>query len=148
MFRGRYEHTIDQKGRLSIPAHFRELLSDHYKEEKLIVTNLDQCLWAYPVKEWNKVEDKIAALPQMKPEVKALQRFFVSAAAECPLDPNGRIVVPTTLRNYGAITKDVVLVGMTNRIEIWSKERWQKVAEQAEKDIASNMGDQLANLGL
>lgn len=147
MFRGRFEHTIDAKGRLSVPAHFREVLNQHYKEETLIVTNFDQCLWAYPVKEWKKVEDKVASLPQFKAEVKALQRFFVSAAAECPLDPNGRIVVPPTLRHYGAINKDVVLVGMTNRIEIWANERWRKVFDQAEKDI-SGMGDQLADLGL
>lgn len=147
MFRGRFEHTIDTKGRLSIPAHFRDVLAKNYKKETLIVTNFDQCLWAYPVPEWKKVEDKVAALPQFKPEVKAFQRFFVSAATECPLDPNGRIIIPPTLRSYGAIEKDVVLVGMTNRIEIWANERWTRVFDQAEKDI-SNMGDQLADLGL
>ena len=146
MFRGRYEHSIDPKGRLSIPSRFREILIANY-DERLILTNFDTCLWAYPVREWKAVEEKVAALPQFKPEVKSLQRFFISAACECPLDPNGRIIIPTTLRRYGALMKDVVLVGMTKRIEIWSKEKWQKVFEQAEKDLTS-MAGKLADLGL
>ncbi len=146
MFRGRYEHSIDQKGRLSIPSRFREILGTNY-DERLIVTNFDNCLWAYPVKEWNKVEEKIAALPQFKPEVKALQRFFISAACECPLDINGRIVVPATLRHYAGLASDVVLVGMTHRIEIWANERWKKVFEEAQGDLA-RLSDRLADLGL
>lgn len=146
MFRGRYEHTIDPKGRLSIPSKFREILVANY-DERLILTNFDNCLWAYPVREWKLVEEKVAALPQFKPEVKALQRFFISAASECPLDPNGRIIVPNTLRRYGGLMKDVVMVGMTKRIEIWARERWQKVFEQAEKDLTS-LGGKLADLGL
>lgn len=147
MFRGRYEHTIDAKGRLSIPSKFREVLVANYDDERLIVTNFDQCLWAYPVREWKAVEDKVSALPQFKPEVKALQRFFISAASECPVDPNGRIIIPTTLRKYADLNQDVVLVGMTKRFEIWSKEKWQKVFEQAERDLSS-IGEKLADLGL
>lgn len=146
MFRGRYEHSIDAKGRLSVPSKFREILVANY-DERLILTNFDNCLWAYPVREWKLVEEKVAALPQFKPEVKALQRFFISAASECPLDPNGRIIVPNTLRRYGGLMKDVVMVGMTKRIEIWARERWQKVFEQAEKDLTS-LGGKLADLGL
>lgn len=146
MFRGRYEHTIDAKGRLSIPSKFREILVANY-DERLILTNFDNSLWAYPVREWKAVEEKVASLPQFKPEVKALQRFFISAATECPVDPNGRIIVPTTLRRYAGLMKDVVMVGMTKRIEIWARERWQKVFEQAEKDLTS-LGAKLADLGL
>ncbi|HEX5037234.1 MAG TPA: division/cell wall cluster transcriptional repressor MraZ [bacterium] len=146
MFRGRYEHTIDPKGRLSIPSKFREILASNY-DERLILTNFDQCLWAYPVREWKAVEDKVAALPQFKPEVKALQRFFISAASECPVDPNGRIIIPGTLRKYADLNQDVVIVGMTNRFEIWAKEKWQKVFEQAERDLSS-IGEKLADLGL
>ncbi|HSA60520.1 MAG TPA: division/cell wall cluster transcriptional repressor MraZ [bacterium] len=146
MFRGRYEHTIDPKGRLSIPSKFREILVAHF-DERLILTNFDQCLWAYPVREWKAVEDKVAALPQFKPEVKALQRFFISAASECPVDPNGRIIIPTTLRKYADLNQDVVIVGMTNRFEIWAKEKWQKIFEQAEHDLNA-MGEKLADLGL
>jgi len=147
VFRGRYEHTIDPKGRLSIPSKFREVLVANYDDERLIVTNFDQCLWAYPVREWKAVEDKVAALPQFKPEVKALQRFFISAASECPVDPNGRVIIPTTLRKYADLNQDVVLVGMTKRFEIWSKDKWQKVFEQAERDLSS-IGEKLADLGL
>jgi MraZ protein len=146
VFRGRYEHTIDAKGRLSIPSKFREILVANY-DERLILTNFDNCLWAFPVHEWKLVEEKVASLPQFKPEVKALQRFFISAASECPLDPNGRIIVPNPLRRYGGLMKDVVMVGMTHRIEIWARERWQKVFDQAEKDLTS-LGGKLADLGL
>lgn len=147
MFRGRYEHTIDAKGRLSIPSKFREILATNY-DERLIITNFDNCLWAYPIREWKVVEDKAAALPQFKTEVRSFQRFFISAAAECPLDPNGRIIVPPTLRRYAALMQDVVMVGMTKRIEIWARERWQKVFEQAEKDLTAGGGNKLADLGL
>ena len=146
MFRGRYKHTIDTKGRLSIPSKFREVLTTNY-DERLILTNFDNCLWAYPAREWKGVEDKVAALPQFKTEVKALQRFFISAACETPLDPNGRIIVPTTLRRYAGLQEEVVLVGMTNRIEIWARERWQKIFEQAENDVGA-LGEKLADLGL
>lgn len=146
MFRGRYEHTIDQKGRLSIPSRFREILIANY-DERLILTNFDNCLWAYPVKEWSEVEKKVAGLPQFRPEVKALQRFFISAACESPLDSNGRIVVPPTLKRYAGLSRDVVLVGMTHRIEIWSSERWKQIFDQAEGDMNS-MAEKLADLGL
>ena len=146
MFRGRYEHSIDAKGRLSIPSKFREILVANY-DERLILTNFDNCLWAYPIREWKQVEDKVSALPQFKPEVKSLQRFFISAASECPVDPNGRIIVPTTLRKYAGLETDVVIVGMTKRFEIWSRDRWQKVFEQAERDLGS-IGEKLADLGI
>ncbi len=136
MFRGRYEHSIDPKGRLSIPSKFREILTANY-DERLILTNFDNCLWAYPVREWKHVEDKVSSLPQFKAEVKAFQRFFISAASECPVDPNGRIIIPTTLRKYAGLETDVVIVGMTNRFEIWARERWQKVFEQAERDLGA-----------
>lgn len=146
MFRGRYEHSIDPKGRLSIPAKFREILASNY-DERVILTNYDNCLWAYPAREWKVVEDKVAALPQFKPEVKALQRFFISAASECPLDPTGRIIVPPPLRRYASLETDVVIVGATKRFEIWSKERWLKIFEQAERDLSS-FGEKLADLGI
>ena len=144
MFRGRYEHTIDPKGRLSIPSKFRETLLAN-DDERLILTNYDSCLWALPVREWKAIEDKVALLPQFKPNVKSLQRFFISAAVECPLDPNGRILVPPTLRRYAGLEKDVVMVGMTNRFEIWAADRWRKVFDEAEKDMSAFDG---ADLGL
>jgi len=146
MFRGRFEHSIDTKGRVSVPSKFREILSTNF-DERLIITNFDGCLWGYPCAEWQKIEERVAALPQFKPEVKALQRVFISAATECPLDKTGRILLPQTLREYAGITKDLVFVGMTRRIEIWSTESWKDVFDKSQKDI-NDMTDKLAELGL
>jgi MraZ protein len=146
MFRGRFEHTIDDKGRTSIPSKFREILATNY-DERLILTNFDDCLWAYPVVEWQVIENKVAALPQFKEEVKALQRVFISAATECPIDKQGRIIIPPTLRDYAALDKDIILVGMTRRIEIWSKTRWLAEFDKSQKEL-STMAGQLADLGL
>jgi MraZ protein len=146
MFRGRFEHTIDTKGRLSIPSRFREILATRF-DERLIITNFDNCLWCYPVSEWQVVEAKVASLPQFKDEVKALQRVFISAAVEVPVDKAGRVLVPPTLRDYAGIEKNVILVGMTSRIEIWSKERWELVFQSAQESLLG-MGDKLADLGL
>ena len=146
MFRGRFEHTVDTKGRLSVPVQFREVLATHF-DERLVITNCDGWLWAYPMMEWLVVEQKIAALPQFKEEVKALQRVFVSGATECPVDKPGRILLPPTLREYAAIAKDVVLVGVTRRIEIWARERWVTVFSGAQTAL-TEMGEKLAELGL
>ncbi len=146
MFRGRFEYSIDAKGRLSVPVKFREVLSSTY-DPRLIVTNFDECLWAYPVAEWLELERKVGALPQFLDEVKALQRVFVSAATECPLDKQGRILVPPSLRDYAGLDRDVVMVGMTKRIEIWSKERWSAVFEDAQRKLES-LGQRLAELGI
>lgn len=146
MFRGRFEHSVDPKGRVSIPAKFREVLCTNY-DERMILTNFDGCLWGYPVPEWQAIEEKVAALPQFKPEVKALQRVFISAATECPIDKQGRILIPPTLRDYAGIAKDLVFVGMTKRIEVWSAERWQKVFAESQENIGQ-MTDKLAELGL
>lgn len=144
MFRGRFEHALDPKGRVSIPAKFREVLSAN-NDERLIITNFDGCLWGYPVAEWQAFEEKVAALPQFKPEVIALQRVFVSAATECPIDKQGRILVPPTLRDYAGIVKDLVFVGMTRRIEVWAADRWRAQFAKAQENVAL---DKLAELGL
>lgn len=146
MFRGRFEYSIDEKGRTSLPSKFREVLSTNY-DERLIITSFDNCLWAYPVAEWQVIEEKIAAMPQLKSEVKALQRVFVSGAAECPLDKHGRIIVPATLREYAELNKEVIFVGMVKRIEIWDREKWEAVFTAAQKKINDSQED-LGNLGL
>lgn len=146
MFRGRYTHQVDTKGRLSIPSRFRETLAQAF-DERLIITNFDQCLWAYPVAEWQELERKVAALPQFMEEVKALQRVFISAAAECPIDRQGRILIPPTLREYAAIGREVVIVGMTRRFELWARERWEVVFSSAQQRL-EGLGGKLADLGL
>lgn len=144
MFRGRFEHTIDEKGRTSLPSKFREVLVANY-DERVIMTNFDGCIWVYPVVEWQLIEQKVAALPQLNDRVKALQRVFISAATECPIDKQGRILVPPTLREYAGLTKDIVMVGMTKRVEIWSKDRWIVEFEKSQKRI--DAGD-LTDIGL
>ncbi|MFH1653300.1 MAG: division/cell wall cluster transcriptional repressor MraZ [Pseudomonadota bacterium] len=146
MFRGQFYHQIDTKGRTSIPSKFRELLASNF-DERLIITNFDQCLWAYPVTEWQKLEEKISKLPQFLEEVKALQRVFISAASECPIDKQGRILIPTVLREYAGLDREIVVVGMTNRIEIWGRDRWDVVFESAQKRL-EGLGSKLADLGL
>ena len=146
MFRGRYEHTIDKKGRISIPSRYREILSAR-ADDSLIVTNFDSCLVAFPKEEWEILEKKAAKLPQMKPEVKALQRYFISGAIECPIDKQGRIMIPQSLRKFADLEKEVVLVGLTKKFEIWAKAKWEAEFDQA-RDKFENSGDILGDLGI
>ncbi len=146
MFRGRYQHQIDVKGRLSVPSRFRDALSAGVGE-LLMVTNFDQCLWAYTQSEWHELEKKVALAPQFSEEVKAFQRVFISAACECPIDRQGRILIPPSLREYAGIIRDVTIVGMTKRFEIWARERWDLIFTTAEQHLGG-MGEKLSGLGL
>lgn len=147
MFRGRFEHTIDPKGRVSIPAKFRELLGEKYDDRLIITTGLDPCLVAYPYEEWLKVEEQVSSLSMVKKEVKAFQRVFISGATECPIDKLGRVLIPPTLRSYAELEKDVVFAGMIKKFEIWSKERFFEEIRKAEENF-EEMGETLATLGL
>jgi MraZ protein len=143
VFRGRYEHTIDAKGRISIPAKFREILSKNY-DDQLVVTNFDHCLVAFPYAEWALVEQKAGTFSLMKKETSAFFRFFYSSAIDCPIDRLGRLLIPQTLRDYANLQKDIVLVGEGKRIEIFAKERWLEEARKAEENfdqIRDNLGD-------
>jgi len=147
MFRGRFEHTIDPKGRVSIPAKFRELLGEKYDDRLIITTGLDPCLVAFPYGEWVNVEEKVSSLSMVKKEVKAFQRVFISGATECPIDKLGRVLIPPTLRSHAQLEKDVVFAGMLKKFEIWSKERFFEVIRKAEESF-EEMGETLAALGL
>lgn len=146
MFRGRFDYNIDEKGRVSLPAKFREVLSAQ-DDERLILTSFDNCLWAYPTVEWQLIEDKISQLPQFSSQVKALQRVFVSGASECPIDKQGRILIPPSLRDYAGLKREIVFVGMTRRIEIWAKDRWDQ-AFNSSQSLIEEATDALADLGL
>jgi MraZ protein len=146
MFRGRFEHIVDSKGRVSIPAKFRELLVEKY-DDRLILTNFDRCLVAYPYEEWRVLEERVGSLSMVKKEVKAFQRFFISGATECPIDKLGRILVPPTLRDYAQLGRNVVFAGMLRKFEIWSKERWLEEIKRSEVDF-EGMGEALADLGI
>lgn len=140
MFMGEYQHNIDPKGRIIMPSKFREELG-----EKFIVTRgMDGCLFGYPMSEWNVLEEKLKEMPMSKKESRAFVRFFYSAATECELDKQGRINLPTPLRSHAHIEKECVVIGVSSRIEIWAKERWDAFTEIAEEnfdEIAETMID-------
>jgi len=131
MFRGRYVHTISSTGRVSIPSRFREVCRDKYSDETFVVTNFDKCLVAYPLKEWNEIEQKVSELPQFKQEVTSFLRYLMGGAVDCPIDGQGRVLIPNSLREYANINKEVVMIGMLKKIEIWAKELWD--AEESVK---------------
>ena len=143
MFRGKYEHTIDSKGRLKLPSKFWDVLQNRY-DRNLIITNLDGCLSAYPLAEWNSVEEKILALPGMKQEVRYFKRFFLGSAVDCGVDKQRRILIPMSLRGYAELEKDVVFVGLINRFEIWAKEKLDPQLEAVNEkfeDIIEPLGE-------
>src|SRR5579859_4902752 len=144
MFRGQFEHTIDAKGRLSIPARFRDVLATKANGRKaladqMIVTNFDNCIFAYAVPDFEEIERKLAVARQDARQ-KDFTRFFVGGAHPVEVDETGRILIPPPLRRYAALEKDVVLVGVTKRFEIGAAERWrEEAAKQAQ--IISNDRD-------
>lgn len=119
MFMGEFNHSIDTKGRIIIPSKFREDLGDEF----VITLGLDGCLFAYPNEEWQTFVEKLKTLPGTK-EARQLQRYFMAGAAACEADKQGRILIPGKLRESADLNKDIVFVGVLNKIEIWSKERW------------------------
>ncbi|GEN55687.1 transcriptional regulator MraZ [Halolactibacillus alkaliphilus] len=140
MFMGEYKHNIDSKGRLIMPAKFRDDLGESF----VVTRGLDQCLFVYPDKEWRILEEKIKKLPLNKKDARAFSRFFFSGATECEVDKQGRINLPQTLTTYAAIEKACAIVGVSNRIEIWSEEQWENYMEASAdtfSEIAENMMD-------
>ncbi len=146
VFHGRFVHTIDAKGRVSIPAKFREVLKKKY-DERLMVTNYERCLIAYPITEWEVLEAKILGQPSMKREIKAFMRFFYSSAVECSLDRQGRILIPPTLRDYAKLEKDVISIGTQTKFEIWSRVNWAEEESRAEQQFQEG-SEALAELGI
>ncbi len=138
MFMGEYNHTIDTKGRLIIPARFREALG----EEFVLTKGLDGCLSIYPMDEWQSFEEKLKALPLTDKNARKFLRFFVAGATSCELDKQGRILIPGNLREFAGLEKDVVLTGNITRIEIWSKDKWIENSSYDDMDdVASAMQD-------
>ena len=138
MFMGEYTHIIDAKGRLIIPARFRELLG----EEFILTKGLDGCLSIYPMDAWEAFETKLRALPLTNKNARTFTRFFVAGATNCELDRQGRILVPQTLREFAGLEKEVVLTGNLDRIEIWSKEKWSENCNYDDMDsIVESMQD-------
>jgi len=151
MFRGLHEHAIDPKGRTSLPARFREALTEQTGSDQeptlIITTGIDRCLVAYPPAEWHAFEARLAALPQFDPAVVQLKRIYVAGATECSIDRHGRLLIPPMLRAYAEIERDVVWAGMVTTIEIWAKELWAHEVKAAREDRQA-VARALGNLGL
>ena len=130
MFMGEYSHSIDEKGRLIIPSKFRFELGETF----VLTRGLDGCLCVYPQSEWNILEEKLRNLPLTNKNARKITRFLVSGAATCELDKQGRILVPTALREYAGLEKDVVVTGNLERIEIWDKAKWSESTSFADMD--------------
>lgn len=145
-FRSRTEHTLDEKGRLNIPARFREVLQKAYTEN-LMVTNWQKSLKAYPVPVWKKLEDKLHSQAATIPGFADFYRYIISGVVECPLDKQGRILLPNTLRVAFGLNKDVVLNGMLDHFEIWDKAAWLDETRLA-RDKFKDFEQGLASLGI
>jgi len=142
MFIGEYQHTIDTKNRIIIPSKFRDELEDRF----VMTKGLDNCLYAYPMKEWAILEEKLKSLPLSSKEARAFIRFIFSGAVDCTPDKLGRVIIPGNLIEYASIKKDVVTIGVSTRFEIWSRENWE---EYNNSNIALDMiADKMSQLGI
>lgn len=138
MFIGEYQHTLDPKNRVIMPSKFREKLGDSF----VMTKGLDNCLFIYSSAEWSIVEDKLKSLPMTNKDARAFVRFFFAGASECELDKQGRMVMPNNHKEYAKIDKDLVIIGVSTRIEIWSREEWNKFNSDANisyEDVAEKM---------
>ncbi len=143
MFYGEYQHTVDPKGRVIIPAKLREGLG-----EKFILTKgFDNCLFAYSMEEWKNFEEKMKTLPLTDKDARAFVRFFFAGATECEVDKQGRILIAQNLREYASIDKDVYVIGMAARVEIWDKSRWNEY-QSGENLNADKLAEKLSMLGM
>ena len=130
MFYGEYEHTLDNKGRVIIPAKFREIFKEHYVEKFFITRGLDQCLFVFTEESWKAQEKKFREMPFTKGEARKFNRLYFSGACEVICDKQGRALIPDYLKSYAGISEDVVIIGVSDRIEIWAKEKWQEFFDQ------------------
>lgn len=142
MFLGEYQHTLDSKGRITIPAKLREGLGDNF----IVTKGLDNCLFLYPLHEWRVLEEKLRTLPFTRKDVRAFVRFFFSGASECEVDKQGRTVLPSGLREYAQIDKEVIIVGVGARVEVWARELWENYLQDA-GDSYSEIAEKLDEIG-
>lgn len=142
MLIGTYIYTIDQKKRIAIPAKMRGALG----KRVVITTGLDNCLVIYPLKTWQKLSQKLENLPQGQVDARGFARIILSGAVDVELDKLGRILIPDYLKNYAFLKKNVVILGLSNRIEIWDEKRWKEYKEKKEREIG-DMASRLQQLG-
>ncbi len=140
MFMGEFQHNIDTKGRMIVPSKFRDGLGDSF----VVTRGLDKCLFVYPMDEWKALEEKLKKLPLTKKDARAFTRFFFSGAVECEVDKQGRINLPQPLRSYAALEKECVVIGVSDRIEIWANDKWEDYfndSEESFSEIAESLMD-------
>ena len=135
MFYGEFEHTIDRKGRLIVPAKFRQSLKEHDVKSLFLTRGLDGCLFLFPEGEWRLAESRFKQIPFTKAEGRKFNRLFFSGAAEVTVDRLGRLLVPKSLKEFAHMKQDVVIVGVSNRMEIWSKEIWHAFYESSRQSF-------------
>ncbi len=126
MFYGQYEHTLDAKDRIIVPAKFREIFKEHYTERFFITRGLDRCLFVFPEDEWKTQERRFRDMPFTNEQARKFNRIYFSGAVEVIGDKQGRILIPSFLKEYAEIKADVVIIGVSDRMEIWSKEKWSQ----------------------
>jgi len=142
MFYGEYQHSIDRKGRLILPSKFRETAKTNFIEKFFVTRGLDKCLFMFSEEEWRAQENKLKTLSFTKPQARAFNRLYFSGAGEVAPDRQGRVIIPQYLKDFADIKKDVIVVGVSNRIEIWSKSAWQEFYANSSstfEEIAQNL---------
>lgn len=133
MLVGEFQHTIDNKGRVIMPAKFRDYLGDRF----VITKGLDNCLFVYPQEEWGVVVEKLRQLSFTKADARAFARFFFSGADEVEMDKQGRVLLAPNLREYAGLEREIMVIGVSSRVEIWDREKWLSYSEQASSDYES-----------
>jgi len=132
VFMGEFQHSLDDKGRMIVPVKFREELGATF----VMTRGLDKCLFVYPMSEWEILESKLKSLPMTRADARSFVRFFFSGASECELDKQGRVLIPAGLREYAGLTKDCVVLGVSNRVEIWAQDSWKAYSDEAAESFA------------
>lgn len=146
MFYGEYEHSVDKKGRVIIPSKFRDFFHEYHIEKLYVNRGLDKCLFVFTEDEWKSTESKFKARSFTDPNARKFNRMFFSGAVQIECDTQGRILIPKYLKDYASIKKDIVFLGVSNRIEIWSKETWAKFYGD-NKDSYEEIAEKLMDRG-
>ena len=140
---GECHHNIDAKGRIIVPSRFREELGEHF----VITKGLDKCLFVYTLAEWKKLEDKLRLLPLTSVDARKFVRYFFAGAIECEVDAQGRIVIPQNLRSYASLEKQIVSIGVADRVEIWNEEKW-RIYNDEENFVDNELEAKMAEFGI
>ena len=143
MFIGEYQHSIDAKGRIIVPSKLRCDLGERF----VLTKGLDNCLFIYTLEEWKNFEEKLKSLPLTNINARKFVRFFFAGAVECEADKQGRILIPNNLREYAELLKETVFIGVSNRVEVWNKENWEKYNDSEEFD-ANEIAEHMVELGI